>query len=115
MNATDFITKEKYDELLNVIFNGGKAEYEKKIKTNGNTYSLSLNSDRYTLDEYGWIVGFEDENYKCDSLYDGRCIQGGTVIFYDAEIRCYDDFIAHYNRRLKGTPDYDEITQLSLF
>ena len=116
MNATDFITKTQYNELIQNILNGIETGYEKEIRINGNVYNLWIHKgNNFTFKEYGWIAGFLDENFKCDTLTGGRCVQGGTLVFYDSDITCYEDFIKAFNKRLKSKPDYTEEEQLSLF
>ena len=115
MNATDFISKAIYDELLADILNGKCVEYEEGKKVNGNRYKLIVSTDDYCWKEYGWITCWFDYNYKDDEFTDGRTIGGGSVHFYDADVKCYDDFIKYLNKRLERMPDFDEITQLRLF
>ena len=115
MNATDFITKTIYDTLLADILNGKCVEYEAEKSVNGNRYKLIVSTDDYCWKEYGWISVWYDYNYKDNDFIDGRTIGGGSVHFYDEDVKCYDDFIKCLNGHLKRMPDYDEITQLSLF
>ena len=115
MNASDFISKRIYDDLIADIKNGKGVHYEAEKKVNGNHYRFAVHTDDHTLKEFGWLAGFEDHNYKCDMLTDGRSIGGGTVIIYDTEIQSYDDFVKNFNRRLSHFPDYTEQEQLSLW
>lgn len=121
MNATSFFSEEQFHSLKRDvaqkkvidIFN---TTYGKKVKVNGNHYSLRITTGYLKVGNCEYYVSlWHDFNYKgkrTDREIGGGC--GGSV-----NLESYDAFCAGLNKRLMKFPDYTEPThyyeQMSLF
>lgn len=121
MNARDFFSESDFEQILNIYKNEIVVDildspFEKKIKTNGNSYSLLIYSDHYISSVYNgafFLTCSYDFNHK--GPYQSREIYGG---FVKPDMTSFESFLNSLNVVLKRTPDYkddEEELQLRFF
>lgn len=121
MNASTFFTEDmfnrlKKDVIAKKVFRITETPYRKKIKTNGNTYELSISASHYVFGDREYFVsGNISHSYTNENGY--RDIGGGNYLTVNLEN--YYAFKTGINKTLQRFPDYTPEEyypeQLSLF
>lgn len=121
MNAATFFTEEQFRQLRKDIqaqkrIDPATTPYQKKVKVNGNTYTLRIHASFFVVGDCSYFCTcWYDFNYA--GRYQSREIGGGS----GPSVICstYDDFCKIINSLLSRFPDYTEPefvpTQLSLW
>ena len=110
MNATSFFSEDQFNQLRKDIqaqklIDPSTTPYQKKVKINGNSYTLRIHASFYQVGDCSYFCTcWYDYNHA--GPYSSRDIGGGS----GPSVICstFDDFCSIINSILRRFPDYKE-------
>lgn len=110
MNARDFFSEADFQAIKTArekqeIIKVMDTPFRRTVKTNGNIYTLTVVSGRYSGSNDYFMSCWHDFNHKSKSGGE-RQVYGGTGS--EPILTSYNEFIDDINRILKRTPDFEE-------